>query len=63
MSYWVSQCKRKRIEGVFGWLKTVGGTRKTRLIGQAKPHIAAYLSAAAHNLLRIAKFQTAWSAA
>ena len=32
--YKVSQRKRKRIEEIFGWLKTVGGIRKTRFIGQ-----------------------------
>ncbi len=59
--YKVSQ--RKRIEEIFGWLKTVGGLRKTRFIGQVRTQIAAYLSAAAYNLLRIAKLQAAGSAA
>ena len=61
--YKVSQRKRKRVEEIFGWLKTVGGMRKTRFIGQARTQIAAYLSAAAYNLLRIAKLQSAGSAA
>ena len=61
--YKVSQRKWKRIEEIFGWLKTVGGMRKTRFIGQAKTQIAAYLSAAAYNLLRIAKLQSAGSVA
>jgi len=61
--YKVSQRKRKRVEEIFGWLKTVGGMRKTRFIGEARTQIAAYLSAAAYNLLRIAKFQAAGSAA
>lgn len=61
--YKVSQRKRKRVEEIFGWLKTVGGMRKTRFIGEAKTQIAAYLSAAAYNLLRIAKLQAAGSAA
>ena len=61
--YKVSQRKRKRIEEIFGWLKTVGGMRKTRFIGQTRTQIAAYLSAAAYNLLRIAKLQSAGSAA
>ena len=61
--YKVSQRKRKRIEEIFGWLKTVGGMRKTRFIGEARTQIAAYLSAAAYNLLRIAKLQAAGSAA
>lgn len=61
--YKVSQRKRKRVEEIFGWLKTVGGMRKTRFIGQARTQIAAYLSAAAYNLLRIAKLQDAGRAA
>ena len=61
--YKVSQRKRKRIEEIFGWLKTVGGMRKTRFIGEARTQIAAYLSAAAYNLLRIAKLRAAGSAA
>jgi hypothetical protein len=51
------------IEEIFGWLKTVGGMRKTRFIGEARTQIAAYLSAAAYNLLRIAKLQSAGSEA
>lgn len=61
--YKISQRKRKRVEEIFGWLKTVGGMRKTRFIGEARTQIAAYLSAAAYNLLRIAKLQRAGSAA
>jgi hypothetical protein len=61
--YKVSQRKRKRIEEIFGWLKTVGGMRKTRFIGEARTQIAAYLSAAVYSLLRIAKLQSAGSAA
>lgn len=53
--YRVSQRKRKRVEEIFGWLKTVGGLRKTRFIGQAKTQMAAFISGAAYNLLRIAK--------
>lgn len=47
--------KRKRVEEIFGWLKTVGGLRKTRFIGQAKTQMAAFISGTAYNLLRIAK--------
>jgi transposase len=56
--YRVSQRKRKRVEEIFGWLKTVGGMRKTRFIGQAKTQMAAFISGAAYNLLRIAKLTT-----
>ena len=56
-TYAVSQRKRKRIEEIFGWMKTVGGFRKTRFVGQAKTQFAAYLVGAAYNLLRIARLQ------
>ncbi len=35
--YAVSLKIRKRVEDIFGWAKTVGGLRKTRFIGLAKP--------------------------
>jgi DDE family transposase len=54
----MSQRKRKRVEEIFGWLKTVGGLKKTRFIGQAKTQMAAFISGAAYNLLRIAKLTT-----
>lgn len=37
--------------------------RKTRFIGEARTQIAAYLSAADYNLLRVAKLQMTGSAA
>lgn len=54
-SYATSQRKRKRIEEIFGWMKTIGGLRKTRFIGQARTQLAAYLVGAAYNLLRMAR--------
>lgn len=56
-SYAMSQRKRKRIEEIFGWMKTVGGLRKSRFIGIAKTQLAAYLVGAAYNLLRMARLQ------
>jgi transposase len=56
-SYAISQRKRKRIEEIFGWMKTVGGFRKSRFIGIAKTQLAAYLVGAAYNLLRMARMQ------
>ena len=53
--YAVSQRIRKRIEEVFGWMKTVGGLRKTRYRGRERVQMHAYLVAAAYNLLRIAR--------
>jgi IS5 family transposase len=53
--YGVSQRVRKRVEEIFGWLKTVGNFRRTRYRGVERTHLAAYLVGAAYNLLRIAK--------
>jgi len=57
--YEISQRKRKRVEEIFGWMKTIGGLRKTRYRGTERNALWTYLSAAAYNLLRIAKLQTA----
>lgn len=54
-SYRLSQRKRKRVEEIFGWLKVIGGMRKSRFIGRARTQMAAYLSATAYNLLRLSK--------
>lgn len=54
-SYRFSQRKRKRIEEIFGWLKTIGGLRKSRFVGIRRTQLYAYLAASAYNLLRIAK--------
>jgi transposase len=53
--YEASQKVRKRIEQVFGWLKTIGGLRKTRYKGTAKIQLYAFMAGAAYNLLRITK--------
>jgi len=53
--YPVSQRIRKRVEEIFGWMKTVGGFRKTRYIGLGKNQLAAHMIGAAYNLLRIAR--------
>jgi len=58
-SYRQSQRKRKRVEEIFGWLKTVGGMRKMRLIGTALNQLQAHISAATYNLIRMAKLITA----
>ena len=57
--YALSQRVRKRIEEVFGWMKTIGGLRKTRYRGRARVQMHAYLVATAYNLLRIAKLSPA----
>jgi IS5 family transposase len=53
--YVVSQRLRKRVEEIFGWIKTVGNFRRTRYRGVARTRCAAYLVGTAYNLLRIAK--------
>jgi len=57
--YKVSQRIRKRIEEVFGWMKTVGGQRKTRLRGTARVGWMFTLGAAAYNLVRLPKLLAA----
>ena len=54
-SYSVSQRIRKRVEEIFGWMKTVGGFRKTRFRGTERTQLAAWWVGAAYNLLRMAK--------
>jgi len=53
--YAASQRIRKRIEEAFGWMKTVGGLRKTKLRGLPKVDCAFTLVAAAYNLVRVPK--------
>jgi transposase len=53
--YGVSQRIRKRVEEIFGWMKTVGGFRRTRYIGLERTQLAGYLVAAAYNLIRMAR--------
>jgi len=52
----VSQRIRKRVEEIFGWAKTVGGFRRTRFQGVQRTQLAAYVVAAAYNLVRMASF-------
>jgi transposase len=53
--YRTSQRIRKRIEEIFGWMKTTGGLRKTRYLGVERTHSCAQMVAATYNLLRMAK--------
>ena len=53
IGYIVSQRKRKRVEEIFGWMKTVGLMRKTRHRGLARVGWTFTLAAAAYNLIRI----------
>jgi transposase len=51
--YEVSQRKRKRIEEVFGWMKTVGLLRKTRHRGRRRVGWMLTFTAAVFNLVRM----------
>jgi transposase len=53
--YRISQICRKRIEEVFGWLKTQAGLAKVKLRGCAKVEAVFTFSVAAYNLIRIPK--------
>ena len=52
--YGVSQKIRRRIEEIFGWMKTVGGFRRTRYRGVEGTGLAGYFVATAYNLVRMA---------
>jgi transposase len=49
----LSQRKRKRVEEIFGWVKTVGGLRKTRHRGVARVDWMFSLAVATYNLVRM----------
>jgi IS5 family transposase len=53
--YAISQRIRKRVEEVFGWMKTVGGFRRTRYRGLDRTGLAGYLVATAYNLVRLSR--------
>jgi transposase len=57
--YAISQWIRKQVEEAFGWMKTIGGLRKTRYRGRERVQLHAYLVAAAYNLIRIARLAPA----
>jgi transposase len=51
--YLISQQKRKRVEEIFGWIKTVAGLRKTRHRGVRRVGWMFTLALAAYNLVRM----------
>ena len=57
--YEASQRIRKRIEEGFGWMKTVGGQRKTRFRGRGRVGWAFTFAATAYNLIRLPKLLAA----
>jgi transposase len=53
--YKMSQTVRKRAEQIFGWMKTVGGMRRSRYRGAERTDAGCKWVVAALNLLRLAK--------
>jgi len=53
--YAVSQQKRKRVEEIFGWLKTIGLQRQTRFRGTARVAWMFVFATAAYNLVRLTR--------
>ena len=57
--YQVSQRIRKRVEEIFGWIKTIAGGRKLRYKGVARNQLWMEITTAAYNLVRMAKLAAA----
>ena len=57
-SYAPSQKIRKQAEEIFGWMKTVGGFRRTRYRGVERTGLAGYFVATAYNLARMANLSS-----
>ena len=57
--YKLSQRVRKRVEEIFGWLKTVGGLARAHFAGRWKIEQQMLITAGAYNLLRIARLEAA----
>jgi hypothetical protein len=53
LGYDVSQRKRKLVEQIFGWLKTIGLMRKTRHKGRDRVGWMFIFSVAIYNLIRM----------
>jgi transposase len=51
--YQISQRKRKRVEEIFGWLKTIGGLRKLRHRGRERVEWMFTFAVAVYNLVRL----------
>jgi len=50
---------RKRVEEIFGWMKTVGGLRRTRYRGRERTQAWGHFVAGAYNLVRMARLELA----
>ena len=59
LGYELSQRVRKRAEQIFGWLKVIGGMRRTRYKGRERIQLLAHMTGAAYNLLRMSRLMSA----
>ena len=59
VGYAQSLRRRKLVEQVYGWVKTVGGGRKLHFVGLERNRHWLELTAAAYNLVRLAKLELA----
>ena len=57
--YAISQRKRKRIEEIFGWEKTIGGLDQLMVRGLAKVQAVFVFTCAAYNIVRLPKLLAA----
>ena len=56
--YGMSLRIRKRIEEIIGWIKTIGGLRRSRYRGIERTQAWGYFVTGAYNLLRLARLET-----
>jgi IS5 family transposase len=54
-TYAISQRCRKRVEEIFGWMKSIGGFRRTRYRGKERTGLWGQLVATTYNVIRITK--------
>jgi hypothetical protein len=59
LGYKLSQKTRKRCEEAIGWIKTIGGLARTRLVGHWKIQQQLEVRAAAYNYVRMIKLRAA----
>jgi len=58
IGYSLSQRFHKKVEEISGWVKVVGGFRRTRFKGVHRTQLSAWFVGAVYNLLRMAKLMT-----
>lgn len=59
--YQTSQRIRKRVEEICGWIKTIGGLRRSRYLGIERTQAWSYFVGGTYNLLRMARLEQSTS--